>query len=76
MKTHIFQAHSMADAVSQVKAHLGPNALILNARTLRKGGLFTRSRTKLVEITAAEDSLDQPSEFHTPSPHTPSQHPH
>ena len=65
MKTHIFQAHSMAAAVAQVKAHLGPNALILNTRTLSKGGLFSRSRRKLVEIAAAEDSLAQPSEFHT-----------
>ncbi len=76
MKTHIFQAHSMAAAVAQVKAHLGPNALILNTRTLRKGGLFSRSRRQLVEITAAEDSLASPAEFHAARPPAPSQQPH
>ncbi len=66
----------MAGAVAQVKAHLGPNALILNTRTLRKGGLFSRSRGQLVEITAAEDANTSPSEFHASksSPH--SQQPH
>ncbi len=76
MKTHIFQAHSMAAAVAQVKAHLGPNALILNTRTLRKGGLLSRSRRQLVEITAAEDSLTCPAEFHAATPPAPSQQPH
>jgi len=51
MKTHIFPAHTMASAVAQVKAQLGPDALILQTRTVRPGGLL--SRRKLVEITAA-----------------------
>jgi len=60
MKTHIFQAHSMASAVAQVKAHLGPDALILGTRTVRAGGLFSLSRRKLVEITAAGESGSEP----------------
>ena len=64
MKTHIFQARTMAAAVAQVKAHLGPDALILRTRTLRKGGLFNRSRGKLIEITAAWDGPPAPTEFH------------
>ena len=78
MKTHIFQAQSMAAAVAQVKEHLGPDALILNTRTLRKGGLFNRNRSrhKLVEITAAQDSLTKPAESHSPRPPAPSRQPH
>ena len=62
MKTHIFQAHSMASAVAQVKAQLGSEALILQTRTLRSGGLFSRSRRKLVEITAAVEPGSAPAE--------------
>lgn len=76
MKTHIFQDHTMAGAVAQVKAHLGPNALILNTRTLRKAGLLSRSRGQIVEITAAEDSRTSPTEFHAPTTHAHSQQPH
>ncbi|NIA07734.1 MAG: flagellar biosynthesis protein FlhF, partial [Actinobacteria bacterium] len=53
MKTQVFQAHTMASAVAQVKAHLGPEALILRTRSVRSGGVF--SRRKLVEITAAAE---------------------
>ena len=60
MNTHVFQAHSMASAVAQVKARLGPDALILGTRTVREGGLFSLSRRKLVEITAAGESGSEP----------------
>ena len=62
MKTHIFQAHTMASAVAQVKAGLGPDALILHTRTVRPAGLF--SRRKLVEITAAVEPASTPAQFH------------
>ena len=64
MKTHIFQAHTMASAVAQVKVHLGPDALILGTRTVRTGGLFNLSKRKLVEITAACEPGAEPAKFH------------
>ena len=72
MKTHIFQAHTMASAVAQVKAHLGPDALILHTRTVRPRGVF--SSRKLVEITAAVEPGATPAQFHSPArPATPGQ---
>ena len=57
MKTHVFQAHTMASAVAQIKASLGSDALILRTRTVRPGGIL--GGRKLVEITAAaEDGSD------------------
>lgn len=60
MKTHLFQATTMAAAVAKVKASLGPDALIMGTRTLRQARLFSRSRGQLVEITAAEADTSQP----------------
>ena len=62
MKTQIFQAHTMASAVAQVKAHLGPDALILRTRTVRPGGLL--SRRTLVEITAGVEPGTAPARSH------------
>ncbi len=54
MKTHVFQAATMAAAVAQVKTQLGPDALIIKTRTVPRRGLFNRSGGEQVEITAAQ----------------------
>jgi flagellar biosynthesis protein FlhF len=43
MRLKIYRAASMTQAMAQLRAELGPDALILGARTLRDG----------VELTAA-----------------------
>jgi len=50
----------MAEALAEVKRHYGKNALILNTRTINKGGLFGLGAHAQVEITAAPDGLDLP----------------
>ena len=51
-----FEAETMADALAQVKRELGPDAIVLSTRTLRRDagvfGLFARPG---VEVTAAMD---------------------
>lgn len=51
-----FEAATMAEAIEQVKQTLGPDALILSSRTIRKGGstfgLMGRTR---VEVQAARE---------------------
>ena len=50
-----FEAETMAAALKQVKDTLGPEALILSTRTLRKKGLGVLGR-QTVEVTAAVES--------------------
>ncbi len=51
-----YEAATMLEAVQQVKAELGPDALILSTRTTRKrGGAFGLFGRDVVEITAAVD---------------------
>lgn len=51
-----FQAPTLLEAVQQVKAALGPDALVLETRTVRKGeGWFGLMGRSLVEVTAAVD---------------------
>ncbi|MGB5987278.1 MAG: hypothetical protein WBG37_18380 [Desulfobacterales bacterium] len=59
MQIKRFQALNMSEALKQVKAEFGPDAVILSARTIKSargmfGGLRSRPR---VEVTAA---IDQP----------------
>ena len=66
MKTHVFQAGTMAAAVAQVKAQLGPDALIIKTRTVPRRGLFNRSGSEQVEITAAETDSTPRAEMRRP----------
>ncbi|MFO7765988.1 MAG: flagellar biosynthesis protein FlhF [Pelovirga sp.] len=50
-----FEADTMAAALKQVKETLGPEALILSTRTLRKKGLGVLGR-QTIEVTAAVES--------------------
>ncbi|MFH0902364.1 MAG: hypothetical protein V2A73_17160, partial [Pseudomonadota bacterium] len=51
MRVRKFEAKTMRDAIAEVKRTLGPDAMILSARQVRRGLLAT-SR---VEVTAAVD---------------------
>ncbi|MCC7381324.1 MAG: hypothetical protein IT384_05815 [Deltaproteobacteria bacterium] len=53
MRLRKFQADTIVDAVSRVKAELGPDAIIVSTREVRKGLLGTA-----VEVTAALDDAE------------------
>ncbi len=55
MQVKVFEAEDMKAALKMVKETLGPDALILSTRTLRKGALGVFSKPML-EVTAAVDS--------------------
>lgn len=50
----------MAQALAQVKKHLGPEAVILHTRTFTRGGVFGLGGSAMVEITAARNAADLP----------------
>jgi flagellar biosynthesis protein FlhF len=54
MLVKVFESDSMQGALKKVKETLGPDALILSTRTVRKGGLG-RFRKPVYEVTAAID---------------------
>ncbi|MDH3346575.1 MAG: flagellar biosynthesis protein FlhF [Desulfobulbaceae bacterium] len=76
MQVKIFEAQNMASGLKMVKKSLGPDALILSTRTVRKGRLGMLSRP-ILEITAAVDKPWQEKEttpalrtsLYPPSPH-------
>jgi len=45
----------MSDALQKVKRDLGRDAVILNTRTVNRGGLWRLSGRQMVEITAAKE---------------------
>lgn len=55
MLVRVFEAEEMATALKMVKETLGPDALILSTRTLRKGGLGIFGKPVL-EVTAAVEA--------------------
>lgn len=55
MELKTYQAQSMAEALEKVKRELGPDAVILNTRTLRRGGVLGVGAKNIIEITASRD---------------------
>jgi len=55
MLVKVFEAEEMSSALRMVKEKLGPDALILSTRTLRKGGMGVFGKPVL-EVTAAVES--------------------
>ncbi|HOW73149.1 MAG TPA: flagellar biosynthesis protein FlhF [Phycisphaerae bacterium] len=55
MELKTYQAHSMAEALEKVKRELGPDAVILNTRTIRRGGVLGVGARDVIEITASRD---------------------
>jgi flagellar biosynthesis protein FlhF len=61
MQIKRFEAKNMTTALRIIKGELGPEAIILSARSLRKGkGLFGSMKYAGVEVTAAIDIRDNP----------------
>ncbi|MBT4485798.1 MAG: flagellar biosynthesis protein FlhF [Candidatus Latescibacteria bacterium] len=50
-----FTAPTMTEALAKVREHLGADAIILNTRSEKRGGVFDFMGRKLVEVTAAID---------------------
>src|SRR6266498_404084 len=60
-----YEVVDMAEAISQIKRDLGPDAIILSTRTIHKrGGIFRLAGKPLLEVIAAAD----PQEFQKPNP--------
>ena len=58
MKMKVFHADTMHDAIRAIKEELGPNALILSTKRVRRGSLpFSLFGRSLLEVTAAIDSI-------------------
>ncbi len=69
MQIKRFEAKNMTAALRMIKGELGPDAIILSARTLRKGkGFFGSMRFAGVEVTAAIDKQPQGSAGASPAP--------
>jgi flagellar biosynthesis protein FlhF len=61
MQIKRFEAKNMTTALRMIKSELGPDAVILSARSLRKGqGVFGSMKYAGVEVTAAVDSQQRP----------------
>jgi len=54
MQVRVFESENMDSALRQIKEALGPDALILSSRTVRKGGMGLFGKPVL-EVTAAID---------------------
>ncbi len=52
MNLKTYQAQTMAEALAFVRRDLGKDAVILNTRSLKKGGIFGFRAKNIVEITA------------------------
>ena len=51
-----YEAADMAEALAQIKRDLGPDAIILSTRKIRKrGGIFKPAGQSLFEVMAAAD---------------------
>jgi len=65
MELKTFRAHTMADALAEVKKDLGRDAVILHTRTYKVGGLLGVGAKNVVEITAS-DGANAPPNTHRP----------
>jgi flagellar biosynthesis protein FlhF len=58
MKMKVFHADTMHEAIRAIKEELGPDALILSTKRIRRGSLpFSLFGRALLEVTAATDSI-------------------
>ena len=58
MKMKVFHADTMHDAIRAIKEELGPDAVILSTKRVRRGSLpFALFGRSLLEVTAATDSM-------------------
>jgi len=56
VKIKVFQAETMHEAIREIKAELGPDAIILSTKRVRQGGLpFGLLGRSMLEVTAATE---------------------
>ena len=53
MTLKTYRAASIADALTQIKADLGTDAVILHTRTFKHGGILGFNTKDMVEVTAS-----------------------
>lgn len=70
MLVKTFQAPTMAEALRQVKAELGPDAMILSTKKEQTGGIFGFFSKQVVKVTAAIDP-QRPAPAPSPPPPPP-----
>lgn len=57
MKMKVFHADTMHDAIRAIKEELGPDAVILSTKRVRRGSLpFALFGRSILEVTAATES--------------------
>ncbi|ACB84997.1 flagellar biosynthesis protein FlhF [Natranaerobius thermophilus] len=56
MKVKKYLANSEKEALEQIKAEMGNNAIILNTRRVKKGGFFGLFGKTMLEVTVANDA--------------------
>lgn len=67
-----FQAKTEAEAVEQAKKELGQSVVIMNVRDMKKKGLFSMFKPKMVEITVAlEEEAEKAGAQSHAAPQTP-----
>jgi flagellar biosynthesis protein FlhF len=57
LKVKKYAASSMAEAMKQIRAELGSDAVILNSREVQSGGFFGFFKKKTIEVIAAVDQV-------------------
>jgi flagellar biosynthesis protein FlhF len=57
MKIKRFEASSMSEALRSIKKEFGEEAVILSAKTIKKGRFFGKKNSPMVVVTAAIDRL-------------------
>lgn len=62
MKVKKFTAKTMPDAMQLIRKELGTDAIILQSKTVKKGGLFGLFQQKYMEVVAALDEDPLPKE--------------
>ena len=71
MKVRRYIAESVGEAMAQVKAELGNEAIILHSRTIRQGGFLGLFGKKMIEVTAALEDEVMPRPQAAPLPQNP-----
>lgn len=60
MKLKKYQAKTMPEVMQQVRKDLGPDAVILNSKTIESGGFMGLFKKKHIEVVAAVDRQSTP----------------
>lgn len=63
MRVRVFEAENMQSALRQVKEELGPKAIIISTRTVRKGktGVFNKPKLEVTAALEAEEGAEEAS---------------